>query len=283
MKFRQEIEQSIAQTFGSGTWRRGTCYVCDVKEGTPDRKQSFGYNSDTGYFHCFRCGVKGFEKGAKPTARPVEPKEVPEFEAPEGYHGLAEPTYKTAMCTEPARQYLLSRGVGEKVWEEVGIGVAMDGFLAGRIIVPIKGYEGEWKGWQARVWTPTTTGLKYKNAKGMDRHTTFFNMQALQKETDEPLLVMEGTFDALPYWPYAVAVLGKPSHGQVSLLKQCKRPVVICLDGDAHIQAEMLCLNMRTAGKPDTYYVKLPAKEDPSTVDRDWLLSEAMRKVGKHG
>ena len=100
--------------------------------------------------------------------------------------------------------------------------------------MPVLTSAGAWRGWVARA-CDSRASRKYLNAPGMSLGGVgaLFNEAALAEVTDEPALVVEGPFDALAYWPQAVAVLGKPTEPQMLTLLRAVRPVVVVLDGDA--------------------------------------------------
>ena len=280
----EEIILSIEEAEGYGDWKRSSCHTCYERVGTVDKKKSFGYNIVTGKFICHRCGVKGFDRQQQ--AKDIDYVKVEEviekdnIKAPDGYVPFTSEGMLTARVTEKARQYLTSRGVTQQTWLSAELGITMSGKYCNRIVVPIKGIQNEWLGWQARVWQKTD-GLKYVNAVGMDRQNTVFNLSALNRDTQDPLLVVEGTFDALPYYPNACAVLGKPTRGQLRLLAATKRPVVFALDGDAWREGQSGYMALRLQGKLNVGYVKLPPGEDPNTVDKSWLINESNKTLGK--
>jgi DNA primase len=118
------------------------------------------------------------------------------------------------------------------------------------------------------------------SATGFDRERNVFNAAALAVDTDDPLLVVEGTFDALPYWPDVVALLGKPSEGQIGLLLTACRPLVVALDGDAWLESEMLAARLELDGARATW-LKLPPKRDPGDLEPARVVAAARRAVDK--
>jgi DNA primase len=106
-----------------------------------------------------------------------------------------------------------------------------------------------------------------------------FNHATLLKETDTPAIIVEGVFDAIAFWPDAVAVLGKPTPAQVYALASARRPIAVVLDGDAWEEGEMLALKLRFEGQR-AGSVHLPPRVDPDEVDRDWLRAEARSSLG---
>lgn len=274
------------QRIGATGWARSTCPLCVSRIGTPDRGSALGINFATGGYHCFRCHAKGHVDGVGEHEREGPP--LPRRTAVESVSGLGPPDDfcplwrepgATALSLAPAREYLARRGVPSQTVEEVGIGACTKGEAAGRVVVPIVDTGGSWVGWQARLWSSRPTrSPKYLTATGMDRERELFNAPALDVETDAPCLLVEGTFDALPYWPDVVAFLGKPSEGQVGRLYSAKRPLVVALDGDSWLEAEMLALRLRF-DRRRAGWVRLPPTRDPNTVDPAWLWGEARRSL----
>lgn len=200
---------------------------------------------------------------------------------PEAYFPLWREPGLSSMIHAPARKYLSGRGIGASTAKRAGIGACATGKLAGRIVVPVLDREGkDWLGWSARIWNNLNEKKtpKYLTAPGMSRHNIVYNMGALFMRSGDPCLVVEGVFDAIPYLPDVVALLGKPSEGQIQLLRVAERPLVVALDGDSWLEGEMLALRLQLEGKP-TGWVRLPPREDPGSVDREWLKTKARRKA----
>jgi DNA primase len=112
----------------------------------------------------------------------------------------------------------------------------------------------------------------------MARREILYNHSAIYKDIQEPVMAVEGVFDALPYWPNAIAFLGKPGKSHVDMLKKSKRPVCIVMDGDAYrigwSTANVLIFNGLRAGT-----VKLPPRSDPNDVDRNWLKQQVRKAL----
>ena len=198
--------------------------------------------------------------------------------APDEYQELFQGDGQEAAGFAPAREYLRGRGLGdEHLWRVAGLGACAWGYYAKRVVVPIFSLAGAWAGFVARSWTKVSE-MPYLYPRGMDRRALLYNHAALLKETDEPVLVVEGVFDSLAYWPDAVALLGKPSREQVIALAAAKRPVAVCLDGDAHEEGRQLAMVLELEGQR-AGSVKLPPRVDPDEVDKEWLRSEARSAV----
>lgn len=264
---------------GSG-WSRGPCPYCEAA-GHHDRKASFGV-APSGFFSCFRCGVRGFIDDRKRDPffdeKPTE-VERPKMGPPEGFAPIWEDEAWDAECFRSARKYLASRGVTREFAEEVGIGAVASGFYAQRVIIPVLGLAGEWVGWVGRTWRKKAE-LPYTYPKGVWRAESLYNHSALRVETDEPALVVEGCFDALALWPHGAAVLGKPSAWQVSALAEANRPVAIVMDGDAWRVGQQLALQLLVRGRPAGSIV-LPPGVDPDELERKHLMAAARECIGR--
>jgi len=273
------VEEAVAaMRANSSGYVRINCPFCPEVYGKEDRKRCLSVSTTTGRLRCFRCATRGRidvgnEDGPQPTEKPRESKvQGP----PEGFMELSLEPALSALSCDPARAYLRSRGlVDEAVWEAARLGCCIDGRLSGRVVMPILSPADDWWGWVSRAWTKKAD-RPYLNAPGMELSARglFYNQAALERDTDQPVLVMEGAFDALAYWPDAIAVLGKPTRAQACTLRDTPRPVVIVLDGDAWEEAEMLAMTLRLDGK-HAGWVRLPPCTDPDEVDKDWLYSQA--------
>lgn len=278
---------------GPTGWGRAKCPLCISRVGTDDHRGGLGVDFSSGYFHCFRCKARGRlalagtqDETAPPLpgdrlGRPDIVVEDPELGPPGDFEPLWKEPGRSALSLEPARKYLRSRGVYSQTIEEAQIGACLtdppgaEMKLAGRVVVPLLDIAGTWLGWQARSWAAGYR-IKYLSATGMDREANVYNPAALTVETEDPLLVVEGIFDALPYWPDVVALLGKPSEGQINLLLSALRPLVVVLDGDAWIEGEMLAARLAFDGARATW-IKLPPTRDPGDLEPSWVLEEARR------
>lgn len=301
------MECLASSKLGRNGWYRATCRFCPIVRGTPDPRWSWGYLPETGKWHCFRCGAFGFfgDGQGKDYTPAVLDDHVPDLELaeaerlPAGFALIAEAKpvvddlFGAALDPyEPVRQFLKKRGVSRQLAREVGIGVVMNGCrgedksctpdercmacrFRKRIIIPVRNVTNEEQvGFIARTWRKTAM-VNYLYPKGMPRGRALFNHCALAVETDEPMLVCEGAFDALPYWPHAVACLGKPTEAQLDTIAGAKRPIVVTLDGDAWREAKIAAMLLEQMGARRVGWVRLPPCRDPNEVDPNWLREAA--------
>lgn len=273
---RQAVQNALQHARPSGTgWWRTNCPECLARTGKSDYKQALAINVHSGVFKCWKCSLTGALKSAPQP--PSQDQEVvkAEMDMPPGFVYLFTPDGQSESFT-PARQYAAKR-VPESLWMQTGIGACITGKFAGRVIIPIMDEDDHnWLGWVGRTWYPSEKAYTYP--KGMDRESMLYNAKALRVKTDEPLLVVEGVFDALHLWPHSVAILGKASESQMDALMTAKRPVVIVLDGDAWVEAYAMATRLRLRGKA-AGYVRLPPKLDPDEVPREWLAEEVARAL----
>jgi hypothetical protein len=275
----QLVRQAIAQaTSSTGGWWRSACPVCTIQYGKEDKRASLGFYPETGFYHCFRCEISGYLQGRfdQYAGDDEQPAETPPIELPEGFMHIATEPAISANATKEARTFLLGRGVDRRTWREARLGITLEGKQRNRIIVPVY-HEHRLAGWVGRVWEPNRW-LPYVYPEGFKRGDVLWNSNALQIETDKPLLVVEGVFDGLPYWPDASACLGKPTRNQFDLLLEAKRPLAIALDGDAWELGRALSMRLKLKGRW-AGFIRIPPKEDPNSVDREWLWSEAYNCV----
>ncbi len=280
-EYEELVAAAVAGARPSETgWVRGHCPLCELRIGKADKRQSFGLSVTTFRFECYRCGatgrlskpldeLSGFElAGGEAPAPPTV------IDPPEGFYSLSEEPGASALVLEEAREYLASRPkpLTPQLLRESGIGACVSGYWASRVIIPVFDLAGDWAWFVSRSYAPDAE-KKYLYPKG-GRRGVLYNHVALLEETERPLLVVEGCFDALAHWPDAVAVLGKPSHVHIEALATAPRPVVFALDGDAWEEAWGLCLKLR-ARSQRCAYVKLAPGVDPDEIPTETLMAAA--------
>ena len=262
------VRAAISTAKARAGWWRARCPFCE------GRDDSFSFNPDTTYFHCFRCSVKGMlerkdEDETFSIPKPTETEQEQQVRIltspPDGYCPLAGDESESLA---EARAYMAGRRIPEHVWREAQVGACLWGQYAGRIVIPNLMPDGSWYGYTTRAYSKSVPKkLAYKYPPGTWRGSVVHNQPALWAATDEHLYVVEGAFDALFLWPHAVAVLGMPSEEQVRLLASSKRPLVVVLDADAWEKGFALSMRLRLEGCR-AGCVRLLDGADPDEVDK---------------
>lgn len=254
---------------------RVNCPLC-ADRGKPslDRDRSMAFYPASGFYKCFRCRAMGVVDGVG-TVQVTTPLDGRPCMELEGVAYLRNEDTRRSMHAAPAMQYLRKRKIPERVWSEANLAVGVTGEFANRIVVPLVGTDGKLWGAVGRAWERDP--LPYRTMEGMQRDR-LFNDAALDVATRRPVLVVEGIFDALPFYPHAVACLGKPSPPQVDRLAASRRPIVVCLDGDAWRDAEVLMLKLRLRGV-EVEFLRLPGGTDPNDLDPEDLTAQAANLI----
>lgn len=264
-------------------WYRANCPICVLKTGKEDKRWSMGFHPESARYKCFRCqtwGVLHDDFSDMSEANPDDGEEGPEkIDPPSDFMPLGEEPAATAEVTQYARWYLEDRNVPLQTWQTCDIGVSLqDKLFKQRIIVPIKDDDETWFGYVGRLWDDNGNPLRYRYPAGMARGSLLWNHHALYELTDEPIILVEGVFDALPHYPYAISCLGKPSHGQMPALYATNRPIVVALDGDAWMEAQALAMKLKFDGKRATF-LHLPPKTDPGDLKPGELYDQAVQAL----
>lgn len=248
---------------------RANCPFCPLVVGKTDRKQCLSLNMNGGWYKCYRCETSGrvgdmpFDIETAAARKEAVEEEKEPILLPEGMVPLAFGEGKTSIMLNPARSYLARRKVSMEVVKAARIGACVRGPMQGRIVVPIY-RAGKLAGYVARIWKKK--GEKpYLYNRGFDRASTLYNEEALYRTSKNPVYVVEGVFDTFPFWPDAVAMLGKPSEAQIEMLLQARRPIAIVFDGDAHLEGASLAMGLRVRGKT-AISLKLAPGVDPDEI-----------------
>lgn len=270
------VRAALAGAKHRAGWYRTRCPFCQ------GRDDSFSYNPDTSYFHCFRCPVRGKLDSTeeldfhKPPPEQLDAEQAALTRPPDGFELLAG---DMSITLAPARDYMHKRGIPEWVWEEAQVGACGFGPYAGRVVIPNLMPDGSWYGYTTRAFDKCVNKkFAYRYPKGTWRGAVLHNQPALWEDTQEHLYVVEGAFDALFLWPHAVAVLGMPSEQQVALLASSRRPLVVVLDADAWEKGMALSLRLRLEGCR-AGYVRLLDGADPDEVDSAELWEAARESL----
>lgn len=261
-------------------WVRVNCPVCPERIGKIDKRGSLGFRPKTGGFKCFKCGVRGRMEGKQY----VLPEEADKDKSPDAveipksdFFPLWKDVGWTSESLAPAREFLFRRGFSRADMTTADVHAAVSGKYAGRVIIPHEDEHGEWWGFTSRLWVdpPKDGPPKVLYPPNMDR-TRMYNEHVLYDVTDIPVMLVEGCLDSVWYLPLCVAALGKPTAAHFDKLQLAKRPLVIVMDGDAWEDGRALMMRLRLRGKR-VGFVRLPAGEDPNSVDPVWLRDQVAK------
>lgn len=247
-------------------------------------KKNLNFDKVDGHWYCFRCQSWGRLEDWTPMVEfSKHSTELHVFQPPESWVELGK---YSSVTTFAAREYALKkRKLKSEHIAAAKLGIITDRERPpkgeqdwrNRLIVPIISPENLWLGYVGRDISGKSN-LPYMYIKGMDRGKLLYNQQAIFEKTEEPLLIVEGTLDAVYLWPNAVALLGMWTDHQIDLIAETKRPVVTVLDGDAWKKGEGLAEILSLHGLR-TGSIRLPATDDPDDMDRAWIRDEAYRAL----
>ena len=161
-----------------------------------------------------------------------------------------------SMDTTDAFRYLNSRGIGRREILKWKIGYCKEGRYAGRIIVPSFDKGGDCNYFIARSFVGHQR--RYLNPPA-DRDIVF---NELMIDWDEPIILVEGVFDAIAAGENAIPILGSTLRERSRLFQAIAlhdTPVYMSLDGDAEKKAEWIIKSML---KYDLEVFKVPIDEE---------------------
>ena len=172
----------------------------------------------------------------KPTARPAaSPKAAPESNVPNA------PLKFRLDKLERTHPYLTEqRGLTPETIVDFGIGFCSKGMMADRIAIPIHNVKGEVVAYAGRFVGEAPEGTpKYKLPAGFRKSQELFNIdRAIKESADQPLVIVEGFFDAMKLHQHGchkvVALMGSTlSSAQEELIRQhttSRSRVIVILD-----------------------------------------------------
>ena len=244
-------------------------------------KRRFRINFSIKKFHCFACNAGGHKIGIllrkinaprKITSEILklvdeyvsyskDKEEVTKYDVslPQCYKPLwkksEDPLYKNAI------HYLKQRNIGPIDILRYSIGYCSSNGYSNRIIVPSYDADGKLNYFIARDMFPNSK-FKYKNPP-MSKDTVCFEMFV---NWNEPIVLVEGVFDAIAIRNNAIPLLGKfPSKTLVMRLVEKKvKQIYVALDEDAREDAIKLSKFLMDFGI-ETYLLNMKDK-DPSEL-----------------
>lgn len=211
---------------------------------------------------------------------PASPEAAPEADPPLALPDEFRPLNADAddWARPLALRYALrDRGIPPADVVRHGMGYCASGRYAGRLIVPSRDDAGDLNYFVARDVTGRSS-LKYLNPQA-PKDTVIFEERI---SWADPLVLVEGVFDAIAVRRNAVPLLGKnisPAlHARIAL----RRPpaVYVALDGEARATAGRVAERLSMDGV-DARVVPLPDEGDPADLgfERMWRLISATPRL----
>jgi len=164
------------------------------------------------------------------------------------------------VTVRQALRYLKDRGIGQLDILRYGLGYCDKGRYKDMIIIPSYDESGTVNYFVGRNFGPGT--VKYKNPSFSKNIVPF----ELLVNWDSPIVLCEGTFDAMAIRRNAIPLLGKtlPEKLMKKIVSSKVKQVFIALDKDAQKQALSYCETLLNHGK-EVFLVDLEEK-DPSEL-----------------
>jgi DNA primase len=224
------------------------CPVCsyDIKGlDNGDGKGNFEVNYLQGVYKCWSCSetygthgslnklfLKWGSKRNKSTWSLIGGEDV---KLPKEYTSF-EKGNKLTIPYKEAYNYLRKRNITDKLISKYSIGYTTEGKYRGRIIVPSFDENEEINYFVSRSYVGHKN--KYKNPEA-EKDKIIFNEHLINWEED--VYLVEGVFDMF-FIDNSIPVLGKNVSEKLwsKLYDNCKKNVIICLDGDAWADAQKL-------------------------------------------
>lgn len=253
-------------------WVYAICPYCGEANSS---KRRLSFNLESGWYRCWNPGCEiDSEAGflvtnwvSVPSTRKLV-AERPQLKLPEEFVCLTDSVrIRVSPIGSRYYRYYVKRQVSDRAIVEMELGYCDEGPYGGMVVVPVR-LAGKLEGYAGR----SIYGKRFKNAKNEEGgHRAILNGDILLIETDEPCYCVEGPFDTLRHYPYAVGFLGKPTHDQIDLLQEAKRPLLIALDADAAKESWALACKLRIFCGVDAVPVILRAGMDPGATSSEEL------------
>lgn len=140
------------------------------------------------------------KRAEKRTKQEPHVKQIQEEELSEGPE-FNPPLSFTLKNLDPTHPYLYERGLSDQTIARFGVGFASKGILKGRIAIPIHNANGEIVAYIGRYpGVPPEGTPRYRLPKGFKKSLEVFNIHAVDSDSPEPLVIVEGVFDCIHIW-----------------------------------------------------------------------------------
>lgn len=272
----------VSSVIGTGKPTSGTnysynCPFCNHYK--PKLEINFQENEEgVNHWHCWVCNKKGkklvslFKAVSAPDHKIQELKNYVKISYQEEHgvktEALALPKeYKTLhdastseVTVRQALRYLRERGITPTDIKRYSLGYCESGRYKDMIIIPSYDENGVLNYFVGRNFGPGD--IKYKNPQASKNIIGF----DLLINWDSPIILCEGTFDAMAIKRNAIPLLGKtlPEKLMKKIVSSSVKQIFIALDNDALKQAIQYCETLLNHGK-EVFLVDLNEK-DPSEL-----------------
>lgn len=229
-------KKKMSVNFVSGYYK---CWVCDIRGKNIYRiVRRFGdYQQRQKYLELQgKMDISDFEDIFN-EVNGIEEKQI--LELPKEFISLC--NKDLPFDSTDAFRYLSSRGIGRKEILKWKIGYCKEGRYGGRIIIPSFDLEGDLNYFIARSFVGHSG--RYLNPTA-NRDIVF---NELNIDWDEPIILVEGVFDAIKAGDNAIPILGSTLRERSRLFQAIAlhdTPVYFALDPDAEKKAEYIIKSM---------------------------------------
>ena len=153
---------------------------------------------------------------------------------PKEFRQLSKPIGKYEYNFKKAKNYLKNRGITDEDIVKYNIGFCDEGIYSGRVIIPSYGESGQLNFFIART-IHDNESYHYKNPPVSRDIIALGN----QINWDEPIVLVEGVFDAIAVKRNVIPLFGKviPKVLMNKIFEKRVKEIVIMLDTDAQKQA----------------------------------------------
>jgi DNA primase len=275
-----ELEQNLGQSkHTSNSNYAFTCPKCKQLNQLHEYKKKLEIDIISQRFNCWICGFKGkslsslykslkldtsnLEKFVTINQKEIVTK-LPQILLPNEFKLI------TDYPNKKFKQYLDNRNITEIDCYKYQIGYCETGYFKNRIIVPSFDTCGNLNNFVARTILDDKITWNYLKPKGVDEDN-IINFELLIN-WNKPVILCEGSFDAIAIGDNAVPLFGKNISSKLlqNLLRDSVEKIYICLDKDALKSSIRIIQSLRSFGK-NVYFVELNDK-DPSEIGNENML-----------
>ena len=173
----------------------------------------------------------------------------------------------TGFYANAAKNYLLKRGISKDKIIQYNIGYCIDGVYRYRIIVPSYDCSGKLNYFVGRSFMDNLT-LKLLSPPWSKDIIGF----ELYVNWSEPIILVEGVFDAITVGYNAIPLFGKTISNKLvaKILDSDLSEIIVCLDSDAMVASLDIVVKLMGLGYT-VRHCQLPLNSDPNSIGSDMI------------